>query len=202
MSEFPIGLLDATRHSVSVRLAADESGALVGHPVGISPWLLRLSFGGIAASLCGAAWYERDCLARQPTALLVSGALALASSMAMIFAVFAGAILGPLSRAMLAHSPFFRADPAGAWLELPCLGVRLGRADILGFAESRGWHSVDIPGEGPDHTWVAELAVRTADADGTERRLPVAAAERGDVIRRVGRQLADLYGVESRPRPR
>lgn len=188
----PVGLLAPTGRSHSVGLVEDVDG-LTGHPVGRPSWVLWMAFGPVAVGLIAAAVYERDDLLALPAVTLVA-------VVALMFAIIVAGFVAFYewqNQRMTAPGPFFHADAAGRWLVLPRSGVRIDRADILGFTELRAWHTVR-DSEGSSSDWLGEVSVLVRGPGEEVGRHLVVTAERADVVSRIGRRLAEVFGVECR----
>ena len=188
-------LLAPAGRSHSIRLVEDVDG-LTGHPVGRPSWVLWMAFGPVAVGLIAAAVYERDDLLALPAVTLVAVVALVALMFAIIVAGFV-AFYEWQNQRMTAPGPFFHADAAGRWLALPRSGVRIDRADILGFTELRAWHTVR-DSEGSSSDWLGEVSVLVRGPGEEVGRHLVVTAERADVVSRIGRRLAEVFGVECR----
>jgi hypothetical protein len=102
-----------------------------------------------------------------------------------------------MNREQVKKGDFFVLDKVQRTLALPRSGLQLQPDQIQGFVEVHAWHTVR-DNEGSSSEWLAELTVLVRTASGEVDRYPVIACQRTGAVRRLGKALAEFFGVERR----
>jgi hypothetical protein len=180
-------LLDPRGRSVSVRVD-DTPERLVARPRGFPLWFVAvcavIPVGTFTGYLLNKAFQQ----APHPLEILglISGYLAAATLIGLFWW---------MNREQMKKGDFFVLDKVRRTLSLPRSGLHLEHNQIQGFVEVHAWHTVRYE-EGPSSEWLAELSVLARTADSETARYPVIACQRTGAVRRLGKLLAEFFGVE------
>jgi hypothetical protein len=182
-------LLDPEGRSVSVRIE-DTPGRLVARPRGFPLWFvlfsLALPLGAYAGLLVNEA------LPQQLDPLHLVGL-----PIGCVAALFIVALIYRMNQRQVSKGDFFVLDEDRKMLILPRRGLRIQHGQVRGVVEVHAWHTV---WDGPEaHSdWLGELSVLVSTDHGELARYPVITCLRTGAVTKVGKVLADFFGVERR----
>jgi hypothetical protein len=182
-------LLDPKGRSVSVQVE-DTPERLVAHPRGFPLWFVTGCVMIPVAILPGYLVNKAFQQALHPLEILglASGYLAAPTLIGLFWW---------MNREQVKRGDFFLLDKVQRTLALPRTGLHLQHGQIQGFVEVQAWHTIRYE-EGPSSEWLAELSVLVHSGSGEFARYPVVACQRTGAVSRLGKSLAEFFGVERR----